>query len=119
MCSNFSHSETALGLLDEHQLRSHLDAVAISETVGLRKPRPEIFAAVLEDLGADPAEVLHIGDSLRADVAGAAALGIRTVWLTRRVREPERLLREHDGPAPDWQIEDLAELPAVLDEATR
>ena len=117
LCSNFSHAETALRLLDESSMRAHLEAVAISETVGLRKPRREIFEAVLGDLDAAPGEVLHVGDSLRADVGGAAALGIRTVWITRRVRDPEQSLREHTGPPPDWRIADLAELPRVLDEA--
>ena len=66
-------------------------------------------------LGVGPAEVLHVGDSLRADVGGAAALGIRTVWVTRRIRDPETRLAEHEGPRPDHAIADLAELSALLD----
>lgn len=117
LCSNFSHAETALSLLDEWHLRAHLDALAISETVGIRKPRPEIFETVLADLGVSAGEVLHVGDSLPADVAGASALGIRTVWLTRRVRDPAARLRAYEGPPPDWRIADLSELPEVLGEA--
>ena len=115
LCSNFTHSETALAVLDEAGFRSHFDAVAISDAVGWRKPRREIFDAVLQELDVAPEEVLHVGDSLRADVAGAAALGIRTAWITRRVRDPEAQLSEHEGPAPDFTIRDLAELPALLD----
>jgi len=55
-----------------------------------------------------------VGDSLRADVVGAAALGIKTAWLTRRVKDPRAALAEHTGPAPDFTIGDLAELPALL-----
>jgi len=54
VCSNFSHTPTALGLLEEAGLRDSIHAVVISETNGYRKPRPEIFADVLEQLGTDP-----------------------------------------------------------------
>lgn len=115
LCSNFSHSETALGLLDEYGLRSQLDALVISDAVGIRKPRSEIFEAVLAELGVAPEETLHVGDSLRADVAGARALGIHTAWITRRIPDLERALEEHEGPPPDHVIADLAEIEALLD----
>jgi len=41
--------------------------------------------AVLAELGVAPAETLHVGDSLSADIGGAAPLGIRTAWITRRI----------------------------------
>ena len=115
LCSNFSHSQTALRILEESDLRRHFDAIAISESVGIRKPRTEIFAAALDRLGVGPAEVLHVGDSLTADVGGAAASGIPSVWITRRVSDPDRRLREHTGPKPDFVIRDLAELASLLD----
>jgi HAD superfamily hydrolase (TIGR01509 family) len=115
LCSNFSHSETALRILEESDLRRHFDAVVISEAVGIRKPRAEIFAAVLDRLAVAPGEVLHVGDSLRADVDGAAACGIPSVWITRRVSDPDRRLREHAGAKPDFVIRDLAEVSSLLD----
>ncbi len=115
LCSNFSHAAMLLGVLEDSGLRVHLDAVVISETFGIRKPRREIFDAVLKELGVEPAEALHVGDSLRADVGGAASLGIHTAWITRRVADPERALREHEGPAPEFVIADLAEIEALLD----
>lgn len=116
LCSNFSHSAMALGVLDDYGLRSHLDALVISDAIGIRKPRSEIFDAVLDELGVEPAETLHVGDSLRADVGGAAPLGIRTVWITRRIPDSERALREYEGPPPDHVIADLAEIDDLLDE---
>jgi putative hydrolase of the HAD superfamily len=114
LCSNFTHSATARRILDESGLSQHLDAVVISEDVGLRKPRREIFDAVLVELGAEPAETLHVGDNLEADVAGAAACGLRTAWLRRRVPDPEQALRSYKGPPPDWILDDLSELPSLL-----
>jgi putative hydrolase of the HAD superfamily len=114
LCSNFSHSETALGVLEDAGLRPHLDAVVVSDAFGLRKPRPEIFQEVLARLAVGPEEAVHVGDNLRVDVAGAAALGIRTAWLTRRVPDPEAALREYEGARPDFVLADLAELPDAL-----
>jgi len=115
LCSNFSHAPTARAILEGASLDARLDAVAISHEVGLRKPRREIFEAALAGLDASPAEAIHVGDNLDADVAGAAALGIRTVWVTRCVPDPDAALVRHRGPKPDWIVQDLAEIPALLE----
>ncbi len=115
ICSNFSHTATALDVLERSGLSPHVDAVAVSEEVGLRKPRAEIFAATLERLGAAPEETLHVGDRLEADVTGAAAAGITPVWITRCVRDPEKAMSEHEGPEPAHVISDLRELIAIVD----
>ncbi|MCG8592052.1 MAG: HAD family hydrolase [Proteobacteria bacterium] len=110
VCSNFSHSQTALAVLDEARIRERFDAIVVSDMVGWRKPRPEIFRATLAALDVAPEETLHVGDNLRADVAGAAAVGMQTAWVTRRVSDTSARLRTHDGPRPDHQVADLAEL---------
>ncbi len=115
LCSNFSHAPTAYRILAEFELEPHFDAVVISEEIGLRKPRREMFEAVLTGLSAEPEDTLHVGDSLRDDVAGAAALGMRTAWITRCVSDPEGALADYEGPRPDWVVGDLDQLPAVLE----
>jgi len=114
LCSNFSHSAMALGLLDECGFRTHFDALVISDAIGIRKPRAEIFEAVLAELGVAPQEALHVGDSLSADIGGAAPLGIRTVWITRRIADRDAALRAHEGPSPDYVIEELSEIEGLL-----
>ena len=116
LCSNFSHSETALAVLEEAGLRDRLDprALVVSDAFGLRKPRAEIFAEVVARLGVAAAETLHVGDSLRADVAGASRAGLRTAWIARRVRDVPGALAAHEGPRPDHVIGDLAELPDLV-----
>ncbi len=114
VCSNFSHSQTALRVLEEARLRWHFSVVVVSDATGWRKPRREIFDATLAALGARPEETLHVGDNLKADVSGAAAAGMRTAWVTRRIRDPEEALARHEGPEPDLIVEDLAELPERL-----
>ena len=116
LCSNFSHSETALAVLQDAGLHQRLDpgALVVSDAFGLRKPRAEIFAEVVARLGVAAADTLHVGDSLRADVAGAANAGLRTAWITRRVADAEAALVVHEGPRPDHVIGDLAELPDLV-----
>ncbi|HEB89419.1 MAG TPA: HAD family hydrolase [Deltaproteobacteria bacterium] len=114
LCSNFSHAETARSILRRAGFDVHLDPVVISEEVGIRKPRREIFEAVSTALALAPGEILHVGDDLRADVGGAAALGMKTVWLTRRVRDPEAELAGYEGPRPDFALEDLMDLPVLI-----
>jgi FMN phosphatase YigB (HAD superfamily) len=114
LCSNFSWAPTARGILDQADLTGALDAIVISHEHGLRKPRREIFEATLAALDVAPDEAIHVGDNLDADVAGASALGLRTVWITRCVRDPASVLAAHRGPVPTWQVADLAELETIV-----
>ena len=113
ICSNFTHAPTARAILNESGFDQHLSCTVISEEVGIRKPRAEIFEAVVESLAIDPSEILHVGDNLRADVEGAAAVGMRTVWITRQVADPDAELAAYEGPKPDFAIEDLIDLPVL------
>ena len=55
-----------------------------------------------------------VGDHLRDDVAGADAVGLRTIWVTRRVRDPEASRGEQPGVRPTWVATDLAQIPDLL-----
>ena len=62
------------------RLAAHVDALIVSEAVGVSKPDPAIFRAALEAVGVEPGEAVMIGDSWMADVLGAHAAGIRPIW---------------------------------------
>jgi putative hydrolase of the HAD superfamily len=81
-----------------------VDAALGSRAHGWTKPHPTIFRAVLEQLGAEPAEAAMVGDSIEDDIEGARALGMRTVLLDRDGRYPEY----------DDRLPDLRGLPAAL-----
>jgi putative hydrolase of the HAD superfamily len=56
--------------------------VVDSAVAGVAKPDPVIFRIALDILGVEPGDtVLHVGDSLRYDVTGALAAGLRPVHL--------------------------------------
>ncbi|MFK7896058.1 MAG: HAD family hydrolase [Myxococcota bacterium] len=113
VCSNFTHAASARSVLAVDGLDQHMSSIVISEEIGIRKPRREIFEAVIDSLDVPAGEILHVGDSLSADVAGAAAMGMKTLWLTRQIRDPERDFAKYAGPRPDVSIEDLMDLPVT------
>ncbi|HKE11539.1 MAG TPA: HAD family hydrolase [Myxococcota bacterium] len=114
VCSNFTHTPAALRVLEEAGLAPHLDAIVVSEEIGVRKPRKEIFDEALRRLSVSASEAVHVGDNLAADVAGAAGVGMRTIWLTRCVQDTHAALRGYTGPWPAGRLSDLAGLPGVL-----
>jgi putative hydrolase of the HAD superfamily len=71
-------------VLDATGLRELIDGVVCSAEIGVSKPDPAPFAAALRLTGLAPAQVVHIGDSLEEDVAGARAAGIEPVLIRRR-----------------------------------
>jgi HAD superfamily hydrolase (TIGR01459 family) len=62
------------------------------------KPHPAIYDMALRRLGVAPDRVLAIGDSLRTDIAGAAAAGIDAAWILGGIHgeelagDPERIV---------------------------
>lgn len=63
-------------------IMKYFDSLTISCDVGFVKPRREIFEHAVRALSVEPAEVLHVGDSFRADVAGAASFGMNAALYT-------------------------------------
>lgn len=73
--------------VQEHTVRhiglaGHLDACVVSGAVGVRKPDPRIFRLAIAAAGAPAPPIWMVGDAY-ADVAGARAAGIRSIWIAR------------------------------------
>ena len=64
-------------------LQGRFGFAAFACDVGNEKPHPAIFDAACREAGCAPEELMHVGDSLRADVEGANAIGAVSVWLNR------------------------------------
>ena len=60
-----------------------LDFSVTSAQAGKEKPHPPIFQEALRRAAVAPEEVLHVGDQVRSDVAGARAMGMRAALLDR------------------------------------
>ncbi|MFI7601847.1 HAD family hydrolase [Actinoplanes sp. NPDC049681] len=87
-------TDSLAAVLDHHGIA--VQHVVTSEDARAYKPRPEPFRMALQRLGVGAADVIHIGDSPAADVAGAAALGIDTAFVRRGGRRlPPHLTATH------------------------
>ncbi len=85
----------------------------ISEEAGVSKPNPRIFAIAAERARMRLNGAWMVGDSPEADIGGASALGLPSVWLHRGRRWTESRFaptRTADGP--------IAALAEVFDEAS-
>ncbi|MEX1255224.1 MAG: HAD family hydrolase [Dehalococcoidia bacterium] len=92
--------------VDELGLADYFEVISISCDLGYMKPRAEIFEHALDALAIEPQEVVMVGDSLKADVGGAQALGMTAVW-----RRLPKTKEEVDGIKPDFIIDELREIP--------
>ncbi len=81
------------------------DAFVISGDVPWRKPNPEFMWAAAQELRVEAEECLVVGDSLKADIAGAKAAGMRSAWVNREQEEPPA-----GSPTPDYTLSSLHEI---------
>ena len=69
--------------LDLYGLRELFDTIVLSSQVRLKKPNPGIFQAALEKMAIAPHEAVFVGNDLTADIMGAAAVGMWTIFIGR------------------------------------
>jgi len=65
----------------------YIDICISSVNVAFEKPNPRIFRHVVE-LADNPQEVRMVGDSLKADIRGAKAVGIKAILVRKPANEP-------------------------------
>jgi FMN phosphatase YigB (HAD superfamily) len=107
--SNFDYTPTARGVLEREGIAELFETVVVSDEVGWRKPKPEIFETALRRLGVEAREALFVGDRADIDVMGAQAVGMDAAWINRDAAALPAGLAP-----PQHEIRDLAELALVL-----
>ncbi|MEZ4875830.1 MAG: YjjG family noncanonical pyrimidine nucleotidase [Flavobacteriaceae bacterium] len=65
-------------------IAAYFKTVTTSEEVGSKKPNPVIFQTALEKATAFPHNSLMIGDTFEADILGAEAVGMKTLFYNYR-----------------------------------
>ena len=94
-------------LVRQAGLEHCLEFCVNSTMVGSEKPHPPIFEEALRRAAVAPVEVLHIGDQVRSDVAGARSMGMSAALLDRG--------GWHDPVEGCPKIEQLGEVIGLLD----
>ena len=106
LVSNIDNADLA-SAVKHHDL--HFELIVTSEDCRAYKPRPEPFQKALSRLALAARDVLHVGDSLSADVQGAKALGIPVLWINRKNKPlPRTEMR------PDYESSDLTGIVGAL-----
>ncbi|MYA98247.1 HAD family hydrolase [Candidatus Poribacteria bacterium] len=82
--------------------------VVFSQDVRVEKPDPKIFQITAERTGCELTQMLHVGDSLKNDVAGAKNVGAPSVWLNREG------LPNDTNIQPDYEVASLTEILAIV-----
>jgi HAD superfamily hydrolase (TIGR01549 family) len=90
-------------------MANHVDRVVLAGEHPWQKPDPKIFQWTLEQEGLQAHEVLHVGDSLASDIAGAKAANIPCVWINPNMRSGPQ------EPKPDHVIPNINDLDAILE----
>lgn len=91
------------------QARLRFSVIQSSESLRAYKPHRAIFQALADRFGVAPEEILYVGDSPFADVAGGANAGTRTAW----IRREEAAFPAHLAP-PDVTVTQLTQLLDTL-----
>lgn len=99
LCSNLAgpYAKPVQALLPQ------LDAYVWSFAVGAVKPEPRMYSYLCDALGASPAEVLMVGDTLSADYEGPRSFGMQACHLSRK----------RTSEAPVW-ISTLMEIESLI-----
>lgn len=110
LCPDFSLGlvSNGNGYPERCGLPGRFSFVVFSQDVGVEKPEAMIFLAACQQAGCAPCQLMHIGDSLESDVAGANGVGAISVWLNREGG------RNESGIMPDHEIRSLSELSGIV-----
>ena len=89
-------------------LEDYLSFVIFAQDVQVEKPDPKIFEITAQKAGCEFSQLMHVGDSLENDVAGAQNVGTPAVWLNREG------IQNNTDIQPDYEIRSLTEIAAIL-----
>ncbi|MGB5945532.1 HAD family hydrolase [Paenisporosarcina sp.] len=92
------------------ELAPYFTHIVISGAFGKGKPDPAIFQFALSQCNLQADEVIMVGDNLMTDILGASRLGIRSIWINREQKLPDKDIK------PTYEITNLEELFPILED---
>ena len=88
-------------------VQKYFSSILVSDAVGIRKPEAAIFELGCRALGVDKHKAVYIGDNPIADIKGAKAAGLKTIFI------PSRLVDQCE--LADEICADFSLLPGIVD----
>ena len=74
--------------LEKANLTAYFSGLFVSDKIGAEKPDPRFFTFCLQRSGFPAEDVLMVGDSLTADIAGAFSVGMDGCWYHPHTARP-------------------------------
>lgn len=112
--SNIISTSVVPHFLREYGIDAYMETVVLSSETGIRKPSADIFRVAERKLGLEPRELAYVGDTISRDVRGTRAAGWKLMIQIRNPGTAHRDAGMEGLYTPDYKIEDLAEIPAIL-----
>jgi len=81
LASNTLSARHTVELLRRNGLLGYFDFLALSDSIGYRKPHPRFFSYLITGIGVPPSESVFLGDE-EPDIAGARSFGMLTIAFT-------------------------------------
>lgn len=75
-------------ILMKNGILDYFDFSIFSDEVGVSKPSKEMFDMVSKKFNCNNSEIIHVGDSLENDFAGALLAGAKAVLIKRDIQTP-------------------------------
>jgi len=111
-----SNTFVSAGALDRHLTEEGLigffDTRVYSCEFGFRKPDKRIFLEAARQVGAEPDNIIYVGDRINKDVKGALRSGMQAVLKTAYTNAGKKV------PAGVERIENISELPELVGKIT-
>jgi putative hydrolase of the HAD superfamily len=79
MISNATSHQLILDIVEQQRIGRYFDPILSSAGFGRTKPHPSIFTQVLTTWGIPAPAAVMVGDTLGADILGAASVGMRSI----------------------------------------
>lgn len=112
MISNATSHQLILDIVDKHRIGRYFDPIHTSAGFGRTKPHPSIFTQVLSAWGIPAPAAVMVGDTLGADILGAANVGMRSILVDI---EPNPENARYSGIAtPTARVTALREIADLL-----
>lgn len=113
MISNASDGDNVRRLVAKIGVDGYLDPILVSAEVGVRKPAPAIFQALLDRWRTPADQLVMIGDTLGADILGAQRVGMHQIWLRSAAERPDNMAAQGQIE-PEWAVDRITAIPGIL-----
>lgn len=110
--SSAVHHKSLDWMLERLDITSCFDTIVTSASCGFYKSTTAIYDESLRHLSGDAATSIHLGDSLRWDVATAQEAGMTAVWL--KTARHETFVTSAPEVTPDLTLQSLEQAGPVL-----